>query len=163
MHREGHVGAALLVYAPLGTWLAGTGYPGAALLGAATMIAFASVPDVDERLPLVAHRGVTHTFLFALAFGGALGLVGLQFATAVPKGSWGPTTPARFGFLLGTLSVLTHVAADALTPMGVAPLWPLSRSRISLSLTRAANPVANYALLVAGVLASGAGLLVAAG
>jgi inner membrane protein len=47
--------------------------------------------------------------------------------------------------------------------MGVAPLWPLSRSRISLSLTRAANPVANYALLVAGVLASGAGLLVAAG
>jgi len=42
--------------------------------------------------------------------------------------------------------------------MGIRPLWPVSRRRYSLSVTTAANPIANYGLLGLGVVAVLAGI-----
>jgi hypothetical protein len=57
---------------------------------------------------------------------------------------------ALFGGSLATVTILSHIAADALTTMGIEPFTPLNSARFSLSLVRAANPIANYALLMIG-------------
>ena len=156
MHHEGHVGAALLAYAPL---LAAAGFLDAlafGIVGAAGMVALAMVPDYDMRIPLVKHRGVTHTVAFAVLVGSVLGVTALVAASSAA-----PATAASVGgfvFFVGSLSVLSHVAADALTPMGVKPFWPLSTRRYSLDLVRADNVVANYLLFVLGIAASAAAL-----
>lgn len=153
MHCEGHVGAALLAYAPVGIWLGGAGHEQLAVVGAATMIALATVPDWDKGLPFLAHRGITHTVPFALGLGAVVGSAGVAVPALGP-----PLVVGTVGFLLGTLSVLVHVAVDALTPMGVRPFWPLSGRRYSLALVRSANPLANYLLFALGVAASLAAL-----
>lgn len=161
MHREGHIGAALLAYAPVGTALALTGSEQFALLGAAAMVALSTVPDWDHRIPLVSHRGVTHTLLFAAVVGGAGWITGLYAARVLVPGV--SAAVAAYAAFLGALSIVVHVAADALTPAGVRPFWPLWGRTFSLHVTRAGNPVANYALLGLGVLATGVSLLVVAG
>ena len=156
MHREGHVGAALLAYAPL---LAVASFLDAlafGIVGAAGMVTLAMVPDYDMRVPLVKHRGVTHTVAFAVLVGSALGVAGLVAASSTAPAT--AATVGGFAFFVGTLAVLSHVAADALTPMGVKPFWPLSTRHYSLDLVRADNVVANYLLFVLGIAASTAAL-----
>ncbi|MFB6221726.1 MAG: metal-dependent hydrolase [Halolamina sp.] len=155
MYRTGHVGAALLVYAPVGFVAAAVGGASMAVLGGAVAFALASVPDLDMRVPFVPHRGPTHTAWFAglVGVGGAvLGFaLGLQTSLLMGLG---------VGLLLGVtaaLSILSHIAADALTPMGIQPFTPWSDTRYSWDLVTAANPVANYALLGLGT-AAAAGL-----
>ena len=79
------------------------------------------------------------------------GWIGTTYATLATVGI------GAFGFLVGTGTVLSHIAADALTPMGVRPFAPLDSRHISLEVVRAANPVANYALLVLGVAVAAGG------
>lgn len=154
MYRQGHVGASLVGYAPIGLVVAAGGTPGLALAGAAATAALSTLPDYDRRVPLVEHRGVTHTVAFALLVGAVLGAAGLVAgqAAGVAVAAW----LGAFGFAVGTGSVLSHVAADALTPAGVRPFWPASSRHYSLSLVRAGNPLANYALLGLGVLVTAA-------
>ena len=164
MYRNGHYGVSLLVFAPVGFALVAAGRPALALVTGGTMVWLATLPDVDHRLPGVTHRGVTHTLAFAAAVGAALALVGALVSPAVA-----PLAPAAaptgrvgvvaYGFALGTVSVGAHLLADLLTPAGVAPFWPLSDRRYSLSLTTADDRVWNYGLLGAGVLAAGAALV----
>lgn len=161
MHREGHIGGALLAYAPVGTTLAMSGREEFALVGAAVMVSLAMVPDWDVRVPGMKHRGVTHTFLFALLMGGVLFGAGVVLAQTLAPAE--QATVAAYGFFLGALSVIVHIAIDALTPAGVRPFWPLWRKQFSLSVTRAGNPVANHMLLLLGVLASSVSLLVLMG
>lgn len=146
MHWEGHVGAALLAYTPVGIWLGGACHELLAVVGAVTMIALATVPDWDQQIPFLAHRGVTHTVPFALGLGAVVGSAGVTVPALGP-----PLVVGTVGFLLGALSVLVHVAVDALTPMGVRPFWPLSGRRYSLGIVRSANPLANYVLFGLGV------------
>lgn len=141
----------MLAYAPLGTWLAATGFEPLALVGAAVMIALATVPDWDHVVPFLAHRGVTHTVPFALALGTGVGYVGGKLAAVALPALGSPWTVGAVGFLLGTLSVLVHVAVDALTPMGIRPFWPLSGRRYSLAVVRSDDLLANYLLLLVGV------------
>lgn len=159
MHREGHVGAALLAYAPLGAAVALLGVTDLAVVGGAACVALTMVPDYDVRVPLVRHRGVTHTPVFAVTVGGVVGVVG--GALGGPAGPSVALVLGSFGFAVGTLSILAHVAADALTPAGVEPLWPVSGRRYSLDLVRARDPLANYALLLVGLAVSGGGYLLA--
>lgn len=149
MHREGHVGAALLVYAPVGFLAFVLGWRELALLGAATAVALATLPDQDLRLPIVEHRGITHTAWFAALVGGALGAVGWLYGARTGVAT--AAAAAAFGFVVGAATVCSHVLADALTPMGVTPFSPLSDRRYTLDLVRASNPIANYALLALGV------------
>ena len=161
MYWRGHVGIALLAYAPVAGALRIAGEPGLATLGAVVAVAFATLPDADEWLP-VAHRGPTHTVAFAVAAGALVALAtavaplaggGLALAAAAPTATaLPPWTPAFVGGV-ATLSLCSHVAGDAITPMGIWPLRPLSERHLTLDLTPAANPRANRLFLGIGVAA----------
>ncbi|QLH83709.1 metal-dependent hydrolase [Halosimplex pelagicum] len=179
MYRTGHYGAALLVYAPVGGALLAAGFDAAALVGGAVVVGLSGLPDVDQRIPFVEHRGPTHTVgflvLVALAVGGAGVAVGEAVATeeavlsgdatasGAPVASGGTAALGAFGFLLGSLAVASHLLADALTPMGITPFRPLSDAHYTLALTRADNAAANYLLLGLGVAVTVATALVAGG
>ncbi|MFB6179235.1 MAG: metal-dependent hydrolase [Halorientalis sp.] len=154
MYRAGHLGVSLLVYAPVGFVLLFSGRPELALLGEIGMLSLASVPDVDHDLPLVSHRGVTHTVGFAVLAGLAFGAIGWVFGghPSVPTHS----SLAVFGFAVGTLGILAHLIGDLLTPMGITPFWPLWARTFSLRLTPADNTFANYGLLALGMFVTGA-------
>ncbi|MFC6835553.1 metal-dependent hydrolase [Halomarina ordinaria] len=152
MHRTGHLGFSALVYAPVGLALAGES-PALAILGYVGVLSLASLPDVDLRLPLVRHRGVTHTLPFAFGVGLALWAAGRTLAG--PLGL-PPETLGTFGAFVGVFGVCAHLLADTVTPMGVPWLWPLSGRRYSLSLVRADDTLANYGLFALGALATAA-------
>ncbi|MFB6086653.1 MAG: metal-dependent hydrolase [Halodesulfurarchaeum sp.] len=159
MYRTGHYGAALLVYAPVAFLLLSAGLEGLAALGGAIVLGGAMLPDVDQRLPFVSHRGFTHTIWFALIVGLGLGAVG--WIGGFEFGSVRRVGLAAFGFVVGTLTVGSHLFADALTPMGIRPFAPFGTDSCSLGVTRAGSPIGNTLLLVLGVLL--AGLTVLAG
>lgn len=155
MKQTGHYGAALLVYAPVGFVLLAVD-PLLAFGGGAGVLVLATLPDTDLRLPLVPHRGPTHTVLFVAVVAGLLGAVGWHAAGAF---GFDPAVLASFCFGVGVLGIGSHLLADALTPMGVTPFWPLSDRNYTLNLTRADNPVANLLLLALGVLATAVALV----
>lgn len=151
MYRTGHWGAALLAYAPVGYLLLRSD-PILAFVGAGVVLWLATLPDVDQLLP-IRHRGPTHSLLFLAlvaavlgAVGGALGVGSYQPVDALPG--------VGFGVVLGVVAIGSHLLADMLTPMGVNPFWPVPADPVSLHVTRAANPLANYVLLGLGVTAS---------
>ena len=149
MYRTGHLGVSLLLFGPVGNWLVTAGYPALALLVGATMVSLANLPDLDTQVPGLPHRGPTHSLPFAAVVGAVLAFLAARvepvFAVTVPPG----LSMATAGFLLGFGSVLAHLLADVITPMGVAFLWPYPR-RWSLNLTPSKDPVWNYGLLALG-------------
>jgi inner membrane protein len=159
MHKKGHYGAALLGYAPLGTIVLAAGFDAAALAGGIVTVALAMVPDLDMRLPGVSHRGPTHTVHFALSVGLGVGLLAgalVLVGDAPLPAAVGATV---FMFATGALAIGSHIAADALTPMGVEPLGT-GGPHYSVGVARAANPLANYGLLALGIVAVAAGVVV---
>lgn len=151
MYRKGHLGVSLLVFAPVGFQLVTVGEPEMALLTGVVLCWLAMLPDIDHRLPVIEHRGVTHSLLFAGLVGGVFGAVGTLFSGAFSVAGVGLGT---VGVLLGVLTVGAHLLGDVLTPAGVPLLWPLPRS-YSVSLTRADNTLANYGLFVSGIIVTG--------
>lgn len=149
MYRTGHYGVSLLLYAPVGFALLLAGLPAVALLGGAAMLALAPLPDYDQRVPLVEHRGPTHTFAFALLVGAVLGGAGYG---AAPSLGLDPFVLGVAGVAVGCYGIVAHLAGDVLTPAGIEPFWPVSSRNYTLSVTRADSTVANYALLALGVL-----------
>ncbi|WP_276302017.1 metal-dependent hydrolase [Halorussus lipolyticus] len=172
MFRTGHYGAALAVYAPFGAWLLSLGHPGAAVVGGAGAVWLTMLPDWDHRVSFVSHRGPTHTLAFAGLLGvGAWVAVGVAMAGLGGSASGtnlaslalgfgapaiGPLSLRAFAASVVALSVLAHLSADLLTPMGVPLLWPVTDRRYSLSVTTADSAAWNYALFVVGVFATGA-------
>lgn len=148
MYKEGHTGASLAFYSPLGIVAFLVAGSELAYLGAAVAVGLAMLPDVDTRIPLLKHRGSTHTIWFALGTGGILGVFGA--ATGSSGGVLGAVGGGLFGLLLGTGTVLSHIWADALTPAGVRPFWPVRGDEYSYGVARASNPLANYGLLAVG-------------
>lgn len=154
MYQYGHYGVSLLVYAPVGALLLLAGEPELAVVAGAAMLSLAMLPDVDQRIPGIKHRGITHTLAFAVAVGAAFAVAGGVLAgnpALVGTISVGVAGLVAVGFAVGFLTVLAHLLGDVLTPTGVVFLWPLSRRPYSLNLWRADNAVANYALLAVGV------------
>ncbi|QLH78851.1 metal-dependent hydrolase [Halosimplex rubrum] len=167
MYKTGHYGAALLVYAPVGGALLAAGFDVAALGGGAVVVGLSGLPDVDQWIPFVEHRGPTHTVGFLVLVALAVGGAGVAVGDAVGTGeiaTVGRTAAlGAFGFLLGSLAIASHLLADALTPMGITPFRPLSDAHYTISLTRADNAAANYLLLGLGVAVTVATALVAGG
>lgn len=166
MHRTGHYGAGLLAWAPVGYALLSVD-PTLAFVGGLGVLLLSTLPDVDLALPFVAHRGVTHTLVFLLAVSGALAVLGWHLGGTADGATTGPATVASgpaagaaFGFLVGVVGVGSHLLSDVLTPMGVPLLWPVTDRRYSVQLTPSRNPVANWTLLLLGLLATAAALLV---
>lgn len=160
MYKTGHIGAALLVYSPVGLLLLLVGLDELAVLGGVGMVVLATLPDCDHRLPLVSHRGPTHSLTFAVALGAVLGALGFAlggYVVAVSAAAMG-----AFASLIGVLAVLSHLAADSITPMGIRPFWPFSRWHYSANVVPAKSPVANYLLLAVGIGSVTAALVLAA-
>ncbi len=151
MHKEGHVGAALLVYAPVGFVVMLVVDAEFALFGAVAAGALAMLPDIDMKLPLIKHRGPTHSFLFALLVG--IGTAAVGWSIGADTGATAGIGMAALGLYIGTGTVVSHIAADALTPAGVSPYWPVRETHYSYDITTAANPIANYLLLGIGAAA----------
>ena len=160
MYRTGHLGVALLVFAPIGYLLVDVDAPLAALLTGGVMLWLAMLPDVDHRIPGISHRGVTHSLLFAVAVGAAFAAVGAALvavgggdllAELLGLNALGVAV-VPFGFALGFLAVSTHLLGDVLTPAGVNLFWPIP-TEFSLYVTRADNTLANYGLFALGLFA----------
>ena len=162
MHRNGHIGAALLTYSPLGAIIALVGLPQVAIAGLLGVAGLAMVPDQDQRVPGLTHRGITHTVWFALLVGVVLALAAGYVASTVGDGGLAVTTGiGLLGFVVGVISVGSHILADALTPMGVTPFIPVDERHYTLDVATASNPVANYALLAGGGVAASVVVLIA--
>lgn len=159
MLRSGHYGAALVLYAPVGLALSSIDPTLAVGCGAAA-VALSTLPDWDRRLSLLDHRGPTHSLTFLLVAAGIVGWLGTVVGDAI-----GYRTPvsALLGVLVVTVSVGSHLLADAVTPAGVPLLGPLRKRRYALPLTTAAHPVANDGLFALGVAATVTVGVVAAG
>ncbi|RLM63264.1 metal-dependent hydrolase [Halorubrum sp. Atlit-8R] len=157
MYRKGHVGASLVVYAPLGFLVTALASIEVGAAGAVGVASLAMVPDLDMRVPFVKHRGITHTVWFALLVGIAFGAAGL--AVGLRSGLVEALLFGGAGFLFGVVTIGSHLLADALTPMGVRPFAPLRDTEYTLDLVAAANPLANYALLGLGVAVAAAALV----
>jgi inner membrane protein len=161
--RTGHYGGALLAFAPLCYGLLSLGEPALAVVAGGGMLWLAMLPDVDHKLPLVSHRGPTHSLVFAALVGGAFAGVGLVVGSAIDGTVTVGFGLGAFGFLVGAAGVAAHLLVDALTPAGVPLLWPLSARRYSLRVATAGNAAANYGLLGLGVAATVAAVLLAGG
>lgn len=152
MKQLGHYGVALLLYAPVAFLLLGRGDDALALVGGALAVALAMAPDCDHVLPFVEHRTVTHTFVFALFVGAIAGVAGWvvgSTADATTAKAFG-----RFTFGVATLTVVSHLLADVITPMGIRPLWPFSGRHFTLRLVLAKNWAANAVLFALGAIAT---------
>jgi len=154
MFKQGHLGVSMLVFGPVGYALVARGLPELAAITGLVMAWFTMLPDIDHRLPIVEHRGPTHSLLFAALIGGIGWAVGTGFEAVVGPVGGVPLATVSFG--IGALTVIAHLIGDTLTPAGVPYLWPLSRRTFSLSLVGAGNSIANSGLF-------GLGLLVTAG
>lgn len=149
MHRTGHYGAALIGYAPAGAVALAFGLSQFALIGGGLAVGLAMLPDWDQKVPFVDHRGVTHTVHFAVLVGGLLAVAGALIGTSAGLAS--AALLSIFGFAVGFGTIISHIAADALTPMGVEPFR--NGRRYSFDLAKASNPIANYLLLGLGIAA----------
>ena len=149
----GHLGAAAAAYVLVRRGVFGrrASGPSPALAG---LLVLAMAPDIDHRVPGLEHRGFTHSVWFAALLGVAVALVAVTVAGSPSRSSSSLRLPRRAaarGFAVGAGAVLVHLAADAVTPMGVRPLAPLSDAGGSFSLVSAADPRANAAMFAAGV------------
>jgi inner membrane protein len=161
MHREGHLGAALAVYSPLGFLVHVAGFPSAAVAGGVGAALLVMVPDQDIRIPLVSHRGITHTVWFALLVGSVLGAAAGYLGVRGGMGAEDALVVGAFAFAVGVVTIASHILADALTPMGVKPFAPLRGRKYTVAVATASNPIANYGLLFLGALSAGGALYLA--
>lgn len=144
----GHVGTALIVYAPVAYVLLRFDNDRRMWFGVLVLLGVVMGPDVDMYVAGLAHRGITHTVWTAL-------LVGILVAGI----AWGfiPVARARrisvavFGFQVGALGIIVHLLGDVVTPMGIRPLYPVYREPYSIELVLATDAQANTGLLIAGV------------
>ncbi|QLD86420.1 metal-dependent hydrolase [Natronomonas halophila] len=145
MYRLGHAGAALCCYGPVAALLSAGGDPTLAVAGTAIAVACSSLPDVDEVLP-IPHRGPTHTVWFVTACSLLAAVIGVVAGARLG----GPSTLATVFATATAVSLVSHLLADSITPMGVRPFAPLSDWHHSFDVIPAANRRANVALFGAG-------------
>ena len=167
MYSSGHYGTAMILYAPVVFVLMYLQLYPLAALASIIIVGGTRIPDWDLRIPVVQHRGITHTFLFVAFFGL---LIGTALAGGVLYGYEKLPEPfllfgsgevtgvtvviaALFGFACGALSIIAHLLADFITPMGLQPLHPFSDARYSAQIVKAKNPVANALLFTSGMIA----------
>lgn len=155
MYALGHIGIALLVFTPLGAFLLATNRVRLAVSGVVLSVLVATLPDLDLFVAGISHRGSTHTLVFAVLTGAALG--------AVASGSLTRRLPPRSALRAGLwvwlttgLSMGSHLLGDVVTPMGIRPFAPVSDAFLTLSLVYSRNPQANAALFLAGCLTTAA-------
>ena len=164
MRRRGHYGISFLAFSPLAFLLNASNAPEVALVGFLIVTGVTPIPDIDQRVSLVSHRGITHTVWFvivasmiatAVTWAAALYVIqtihGTLLTTSVPS----LVLPAAgVGFLVA-LGLIAHLIGDMLTPRGIKPFAPVDDTKYAWDFTTAGNSTANNALFVAGLGAIG--------
>lgn len=163
MFPPGHVGIALALYAPLGALLLVRGRTRFAVAGTFLVSSLTLLPDVDQWLPGVAHRGVTHSVWFAVAVGVSLGALAAIWGGYRHREVPAAAALGAFGVCIGTLAVLAHLLGDVVTPMGIRPFHPLVETSYTFDLVLASDPTANARLFAVGGLATAAQVLLGTG
>jgi inner membrane protein len=132
LNSIGHVGFALMVLSPLGTLTSclDATYSMLTPFIVAGFSLLSTIPDVDLKVPLLKHRGTTHSLLAALAVAALLALIA-------------PFKVKPMVFVMAFCSVYSHVVADAITYVPVPAFYPLSRRRVALRIVRASSLLAN--------------------
>lgn len=151
MHSEGHIALGLLFYAPVAFALSYYSLLSTMTLGLVCAVFFSYAPDFDMQLPLVKHRGASHTLLVGLV---ASLVTGTLAAYLVLEGMYTvETNTLVFGAVTagaGLLGFLSHLTGDVLTPMGIRPLRPWSSTKYTLAVVNASNERANEAFASIG-------------
>ena len=163
MFKQGHLGVSMLVFGPVGYTLVARGAPVLAAVTGLVMVWFSMLPDIDHRLPILEHRGPTHSLAFAALIGGVGWALGVGIETALGVGPVAGVRLSTVGFGIGALTVVAHLIGDTLTPAGVPYLWPLTSRTVSLSLVGAGNPIANSGLFGLGLVVTAGWVAVALG
>ncbi|QRV16029.1 hypothetical protein JMJ58_03780 [Haloterrigena salifodinae] len=122
MHKKGHVGVALLFYAPLLAWLLANGMYPFALLGFIIILSFPMLLDIDMRIPFVSHRGFTHTIGGILCLAAALALVPVFFIPLLHIIGIAAAPIIGFVFGMGLLVGVAHLFGDGVTYAGISPI-----------------------------------------
>ncbi|GAC1420208.1 MAG: metal-dependent hydrolase [Flavisolibacter sp.] len=112
-----------------------------------------SFPDVDSfsqlflspDAALLAHRGITHSVLFAL-------VAGFLFATFLTRQPNLTKYPFRLWFLFFTGQMLVHDSLDLCNAYGTGIFEPFFHTRFSLHLLYVADPLFSLSLIVAALL-----------
>jgi inner membrane protein len=128
MYKAGHTGVSLVLFAPILAVLLYIHQPVLAFYGLAVVIFTAPLPDIDLKPPFryfVGHRTWTHSLWFAIIIGLLSMTVSSFFAVAIETP---PVYTLLFGFVIGVLGILFHLAGDMLTHSGIRPLYPFGPS-----------------------------------
>lgn len=164
MYKEGHHGLNALLYTPIFIAISFLYSVEVGIVGAIAFVGVSSIPDIDRHFDSgmnshrsdiwhiipIKHRGFTHTIWFGAIVGGlGAGLVIIMLETYAP-GAVPVLIGGCFGFFCGFGGVMGHLLGDVVTPAGIRPFSPLSRTRYSLGLFTAANQIINYLFLCVG-------------
>lgn len=147
MFPPGHVGIALLLYAPLAYALAIRGREKAMTAGVVALVLLTLAPDLDVFVPWLAHRGLSHSIAAAVCLGFGAGTVG--WASGWTAGAR-RAERAAMGVFVGFFGGVGHLAGDVITPWGVQPFAPVHPATYTLDLVAARDPTANVALFALG-------------
>lgn len=180
MHKEGHRGIVLLALAPVVDIFLRAGRPLLALLALGVLVT-ERLPDKDQQINGLRHRGTSHSLFAAFLVGWACAGIGWGLGTyvTVPLADWlstigidalgvvtvrltalGPPTLAAVGWCIGAGGIVLHLAGDIITTDGLQPLLPFWKHKASPLPLPSDSPGANRLLYVLGWLAM---LLVAVG
>lgn len=154
------MGLSLLLYAPVLYLLITFDELLLAGVGLVIVAAYASVPDLDFKVPNVKHRGYSHSLIGAVVIAipvslatfisyTYINLLGQEYSLSI---QYSPELMGLYGFVIGYYAVLTHYAGDIVTPSGIPILAPYSKKYYSLGLFYAKNKLANGFFLVLGFL-----------
>lgn len=156
MNKRGHEGMALLMLAPL------TGMFGAiGVLISAGAFATCRLPDLDNRIDGISHRGWTHTVWFGILVAALVGL--LVLISTVPIFGMPAWVIAVLVALAAYLGIISHLVADALTVgserHAIRPFYPLSRQPFRFGVVHSNSRLWNVILLGTGMVAQLIGLV----
>ena len=161
MYKNGHRGMALLLMAPLTAIFGPIG-----LCMSMVAVAVCRLPDIDHDYSWLPHRGPTHTIWFATGVAALVIAGGYAGLSMLPIGL--PVLP--LAVLLGAtvfLGLISHLFADALTvgrdAHAIRPFHPLSPHPFRFGFIRADSSIANFLLLISGVLFQSVAFIVSIG
>lgn len=167
MYRQGHTGIVLLALAAVFRVLLPQ-RPFLALLACGVLVV-ERLPDKDQNVAWLKHRGTSHSLFSAVLVGVICAGLGWAVGTygTVPLLEWldaiggrgldelplDPMTLTQTGFAVGFSGIVLHLLGDVITVSGIQPLLPFSRYSISLLPLRANSEISNVLLFLAGVAA----------
>lgn len=168
MERSGHTGLALLFITPITAATALLSSAGWALLTTVIALSLVDIPDIDQNLPAIPHRGPTHTVWAAIAvslFGAGVALSVLFHLLATPPAfltdslllaAISPYLAALLIFISLLIVYLSHIIGDILTTgsayygMDIKPFAPVTEFSPQLRLFKSDSIAWNFSFFAAG-------------